>query len=389
MKKIVSGIFSFLFAGIITALIFVIYKEFLMLFPSNSASNTSIDHQQILNEYAEKYIEAINNYYLKYNVVPNYSDIKQNIDYYKNNVSCNINVIYKDRSIYLNDCTINDKATNLNYGKRQAEIDKSGIMKNEYFIDYDFLYVKNVDSFKALSDSDVRNIIYTIVNSGVDSFSFTCHYDGCIDYIKELLEEDYSLSYVNYFVHPFNSYENIKIQYNNFNKVTVTVTKRYTEDEISYVDKKIDEIIDDIIKNNMSNKEKIRALHDYIINNSKYVTDEIKNKYPDTSFSKASDILSLNYGLCMSYTDFLAIALDKLNIKNYQISSSTHVWNLVYLDGEWLHLDATWDDPVSPTREDYLEYTYFLITDQKLKSLNVKEHDYDKNIVLELKDATN
>ena len=83
----------------------------------------------------------------------------------------------------------------------------------------------------------------------------------------------------------------------------------------------------------------------------------------------------------------MAVFLDKLNIPNYKISSETHVWNAVYLNGSWLHLDLTWDDPVTTSGKDILSHEYFLITDNELllKHESSKDHQFDYNIYLEFK----
>lgn len=39
-----------------------------------------------------------------------------------------------------------------------------------------------------------------------------------------------------------------------------------------------------------------------------------------------------------------------------------HAWNIVQIDGEWYHVDTTWDDPI-PNREGYVRYEYFLKSD--------------------------
>ena len=83
------------------------------------------------------------------------------------------------------------------------------------------------------------------------------------------------------------------------------------------------------------------------------------------------------YGTCNGYADAMAIFLDKLNIINYKIS----IWNLVYLDGKWYHLDLTWDDPISETNIN--RDTYFLITTKTLEELNDGTHNFDKKIYSE------
>ena len=42
-----------------------------------------------------------------------------------------------------------------------------------------------------------------------------------------------------------------------------------------------------------------------------------------------------------------------------------HAWNLVQLDGQWYHLDVTWNDPL-PDRGNEVRYGYFLVSDTHL-----------------------
>ena len=66
-------------------------------------------------------------------------------------------------------------------------------------------------------------------------------------------------------------------------------------------------------------------------------------------------------------------------IPNLKISSANDVWNLVYLDNNWLHLDLTWDDIENNRYRD----NYFLITKEKLLSLDTKEHNFDNSFFVE------
>ena len=89
--------------------------------------------------------------------------------------------------------------------------------------------------------------------------------------------------------------------------------------------------------------------------------------------------LILGHAVCSGYSDAMALFLDKFNIPNLKISSANHVWNLVYLDNNWLHLDLTWDDIENNRYRD----NYFLITKEKLFSLDTKEHNFDNSFFVE------
>lgn len=59
------------------------------------------------------------------------------------------------------------------------------------------------------------------------------------------------------------------------------------------------------------------------------------------------------------------------------------------INGEWLHLDLTWDDPVSSDGKDYLYHKYFLIDTEELitadANITSEDHVFDKTIYSELK----
>lgn len=263
--------------------------------------------------------------------------------------------------------------------------DNLTIIKNEYYKDKNYSYVQNTDDFIAKDKEHLLNIFYTIINSGSKTFTFYCDdsYETCVSDVTDLVENKETLSNVNNFVHPFNSFESIDVSYDDYGEIIVNVNKVYSDEEISKVSSKVEKVISSKIKKGMDNEEKIRTIHDYIINNGKYATDEIRKKNPDNSYNKANDILINGVGLCSSYADAMAIFLHEFGLDNYKIASDTHIWNLVKLDKKWLHLDLTWDDPVTSTGIQKLEIIFLLIDDDRLKELKVDQHDYDKKIYKE------
>lgn len=43
-----------------------------------------------------------------------------------------------------------------------------------------------------------------------------------------------------------------------------------------------------------------------------------------------------------------------------------HAWNLVNIEGEYYHLDATWDDPISENGESVIRYNFFNLKDDEI-----------------------
>ena len=257
--------------------------------------------------------------------------------------------------------------------------------KNEYYKDKDYSYIQNTNDFIAKDQKHLLNIFYTIINSGTQNFTFYCddNYKECTNDVIKLVSDKEILSNINNFVHPFNSFESINASYDEYGQIDLKINKVYTEQNIIEVNNKIDSIIKSKIKKGMTNKQKIKTIHDYIINNGKYATDEIRKKYPNRSYNKANDILIDGVGLCSAYSDAMALFLYEFNIDNYKIASNTHIWNLVKINNKWLHLDPTWDDPVTTTGIQKLEDIFFLIDDDELKELKVTQHNYNKTIYKE------
>jgi len=258
------------------------------------------------------------------------------------------------------------------------------INKNEYYKNTDYKYVKNTNDFVAKNKQHLLDIFYTIINSGETKFTFYCDnsYKNCLNDVVKIANDQTILSSINNYVHPYNSFEKIYTTYSEYKEIEVNIDKTYNQEEINTINQKVDQILQSELKPNMTDKEKIKKIHNYIINHGKYVPDKDAKT---NNYSKANNILLDGYGLCSAYSDAMAIFLNKLNINNYKIASDTHVWNLVNLNKEWLHLDLTWDDPVTSDGSDRLEEIFLLITDKRLKQLNVNQHNYDKNIYMELK----
>ena len=259
--------------------------------------------------------------------------------------------------------------------------------KNEYFREYDFEFVQNTVNFEPTSEKDIINIFYTAMNSGMDSFIFYCpdEYVSCTDDISKLANDQVKLSHINNYVHPYNSFKHIETQYSSSGEVTLTFNRSYTDEEIEAINLKVDEIYNLIINETSTDIEKIRTIHDYIINNSVYDSERSEKNIINYKSDIAYGPLLQGFGICGGYSDAMQLFLEKLGIKNYKVSSESHVWNAVYLDGFWYHLDLTWDDPVTTDKSNILNHDYFLITSTQLLTKELTEHNYNQDVYLELK----
>lgn len=257
---------------------------------------------------------------------------------------------------------------------------------NQYKKELDIAYVQNTDQFIPKDKQALLNIYYTAINSGWDKLTFYCDesYKKCIKDVKTISQDNLLLSHLNSFVHPYNSYSNIYTTYYEDGKVSIEITRTYDEYMINKIDKKIEEIVEKQISSDNTIEENIRNIHDYIINNTKYDVLKTKNIYDTTYKSNTTyGVLFENYAICSGYADTMALFLEKMNIPNIKIATNKHVWNLVYIDDNWYHLDLTWDDSVTKDNEQMLSHTFFLITSDQLRDIGTEDHHYNIDIYAE------
>ena len=270
---------------------------------------------------------------------------------------------------------------------------------NDYTKDYDFMYVQNSKDYIPYSYADLINIIYSIINNGWQEFTFYCpsEYQECIKDVSYITKDELVLTHINNFVHPYNSFNTISTSITETGEVNINVKYLYTEEEISIIDDYVDKLINKYYKETDDDYENLKRIHDYIINNTKY---DIKRNDTGNSEYKSYNAYGPvvdGYGTCNGYADLMAIILSRLNYQNYKIAttkeeisyeSNGHVWNALKIDNRWLHLDLTWDDPVSTDNKDYLYHKYFLINNEELKkadsgNVSVEEHNFNKAIYQE------
>lgn len=254
---------------------------------------------------------------------------------------------------------------------------------NDYYLDNNYQYLQNFTD-DVSNKKELLNYIYYVINTGSLYADGECtkEYTNCVEDLKSIANDNQKLSIINNFVHPYNSFKTIKFTYNDQGKFSLAIEHIYTEEEINEINYIVEDTIKNLINDQMTNEEKIRQIHDYVINNTSYDTLKTQNIDDNTYKSNtAYGVLIQKYGICSGYSDTMAIFLNKLGIKNYKISNDTHIWNLVYLNGIWSHLDTTWDDPISEFNQN--RDTYFLISYDELVKLNDNTHTFDKSIFTE------
>jgi len=142
---------------------------------------------------------------------------------------------------------------------------------------------------------------------------------------------------------------------------------------------KMNEILAEYITEDMSEKEKVKVLHDYLILRTTYdaLDGDSRAHMPQTIFIE-------NKGVCDSYAAAFKILLNAAGLECIVVpglaGGEGHVWNQVKIDGQWYHIDVTWDDP---DHRDLILYDYFCIPDSKI----YKDHSVDEDFTPYICDA--
>ena len=78
--------------------------------------------------------------------------------------------------------------------------DNITISKNDYFKDNNYEYVQNTDDFIAKDKKHLKNIFYTIINSGIKEFTFYCdeNYTNCQKDIDNMVKDQDLLVFNNH-----------------------------------------------------------------------------------------------------------------------------------------------------------------------------------------------
>jgi len=152
---------------------------------------------------------------------------------------------------------------------------------------------------------------------------------------------------------------------------------------------KVFDTASNITNDSMSERDKIKAIHDWIVNHTKYDKENFfNNTIPEDSYSIAGAMLNgkaVYSGYAVTFDYFMyVLGIEHEHVSGNATNSSGltggltggHAWNRVLLDNQWYYVDCTWDDPVRSDGKDELRYTYYLISNEQISKDHVAEEIY-------------
>lgn len=114
----------------------------------------------------------------------------------------------------------------------------------------------------------------------------------------------------------------------------------------------------------MTDFEKVKFVNDYIVKHTEYSEESVASSH--SAYAVAHE----GKGVCQGYALFAQKLLEALGMESMyvvgEVYTGGHAWNLVKVEGEWYHLDTTWNDPV-PDRGNGVRYDYFLLNDRDMR----------------------
>lgn len=139
---------------------------------------------------------------------------------------------------------------------------------------------------------------------------------------------------------------------NNGNDITYLTKGFYSKEDVEEYETQINQIKNRIIVNlqGKSNYDKIKIVHDYLIDTIEYETDLSQNNIYDLYGALVNKRC-----VCEGYARAFQYLMNELGIENTIVigtgtnskgQTESHAWNYVELDGKWYAVDVTWDDPI-------------------------------------------
>ncbi|CAI3193986.1 MULTISPECIES: transglutaminase domain-containing protein [Clostridium] len=241
-------------------------------------------------------------------------------------------------------------------------------------------FCANAVTYKYHNLSEIDDEVYNSALNREPTYSFI--YSGDKDDIKESLIKEIQNTYSK------DDYLNkswSRIRYSASSddgkniKVTVNTDFMTTKEEEDYIDAELQTITNSIIRNNMSDYEKVKAINDYLVNRYEYdydlldrvtkvnsgtVTDEnyieeVYNRINVYSALKTSKTVCQGYS--MTAYKMMKYAGLECRIIEGTLNGGEHVWNKVKVNGIWYYLDITNNDTTKSNK-------YFLVSKDYLQS---------------------
>ena len=236
------------------------------------------------------------------------------------------------------------------------------------YVGEDIYRVKGFDDNEIALAELFKSTLESFIEEEVDISKYNVTYDEFEDIYTTVLMNEPELYYVN----------------------VVQASLRYRSDEhilgfkpiyncaygeLESRDKKIKKFSNSVMKGigkNWSDEEKVLYVHDRLAAHITYYDGD------ETEFGRnIYDAFAKSSSVCVGYALGFQYFMDKLDIPCINVTTDDHIWNMVEIDGQWYHVDVTWDDSVEITKNTFM-HQMILQSDESMAREEL-EHDLSKN----------
>lgn len=141
-------------------------------------------------------------------------------------------------------------------------------------------------------------------------------------------------------------------QYENYIILHSSITYHTTPKQNEFIEQFAADWAKEHIREDMDIEQRVKTIHDYIINNSRYSLGFYR-KVNQLSVHSCYTLIKENAGVCEAYAIFFQKLAVASNVNSRFVFGDIgdpndniyHLWNMVNIDGKWYHIDVTNDEP--------------------------------------------
>lgn len=186
--------------------------------------------------------------------------------------------------------------------------------------------------------------------------------NGLQYYVPYLMDGVRIMGSINSSISPY--YGSIMIKYpNSQSEVQANITK---------LDGIIENLLEMVQDEDLSEIEKALILHDYFAENYEYDSKGLAEGLANDSNSyRSGGVLRDGTGVCQSYAYAYMYLLQHAGMDAEVVTSVSmnHAWNIIKVGKDWYHVDCTWDDPTID-RLGRVTHDYFMVSDQAFRTVS-------------------
>lgn len=206
----------------------------------------------------------------------------------------------------------------------------------------DELYeIKGYGSSEIALAEEIKSTLESFIEEEIDISDHNVSYDEFNDIYSTVLLNEPELFYVN----PIR----VSVSYRKEDHIlSFKPVYTCTYGELENREKKIQKFSKSVmsgIKKKWCDEEKILYVHDRLAAHITYY-DGSEAEYGRNIYDAFVDGSSVCVGYSLGFQYFM----DKLDIPCIGVVTDDHIWNMVCVDGQWYHVDVTWDDSTEVTK---------------------------------------